>query len=123
MLAKMEHRFKAGDFLSFQIESGFALIRLLGVEDTSDGAVWHVRAFHDLFPDVEMIEQAVSDSKRLSVSIPHVALSNRAFESTQVTDIGHSPITYEEAELIQKSTSNSGREISDVSIRLLTGLR
>ena len=119
----MDHRFKAGDFLFFQIESGFALIRLLHIEETNDGTVWHLSTFHDLFPDVEMIEQAVSDPDRLSVSIPHVAISNRAFESTQVADIGHSPVTEQELDLVRRSASNPEREISDLSIRLLTGLR
>src|SRR5688572_9841066 len=84
ILAKMEHRFQAGDFLFYQLESGFALIRLLEVEDSAEDAIWHLSAFHDLFPDVETIEKAVSMPDSLSVSIPHVALTNRAFESTQV---------------------------------------
>ena len=119
----MEHRFKAGDFLFFQIESGFALIRLLGIDETTEGTTWHLSAYHDLFPDVVMIEQAVSEPGGLSVSIRHVVLSNRAFESTQVAGIGNSPITEVEHSLINVWRSDPDREISDFSIRLLTGLR
>ena len=119
----MEQRFSAGDFLFFQIESGFALIRLLSVEETNDGIAWHIAAFHDLFPDVEIIETAVSAPDKLSISIPHIVLSNRAFESTQVAKIGFSPLTDQEDVLIRNWSSDPDREISDLSVRLLTGLR
>jgi hypothetical protein len=119
----MGQRFKPGDFLFFQLESGFALIRLLDVAPRDGDIVWHLAAFHDLFPDVEMIEQAISEPDRLSVSIPHVALTNRAFESTQVADIGNSPVTETEMRLIADWESEPERKVSDLSIRLLTGLR
>ena len=119
----MEHRFKAGDFLFYQLESGFALIRLLKVENTGEETVWHLSTFHDLYPDVETIEQAVLQPDALSVSIPHVALNNRAFESTQVADIGNAPLTQEETSRIAAWQQGGERKVSDVSIRLLTGLR
>jgi hypothetical protein len=119
----MEHRFQTGDFLFYQLESGFALIRLLEVEDSAEDAIWHLSAFHDLFPDVETIEKAVSMPDSLSVSIPHVALTNRAFESTQVAGIGNASMTDDEISLVTNWRNDPGRKVSDVSIRLLTGLR
>ena len=123
MLAQMQDRFKAGDFLFFQLEAGFALIRLLAVDENGDEIVWNVAAFNDLFPDVEMIEQAIADPSSLSVSIPHAALTDRAFASTQISDVGNSAVTDEELSLLRSWTDDPERKISDRSIRLLTGLR
>lgn len=119
----MQQRFKAGDFLFFQLEAGYALIRLLEVEGDGDDIVWHVSAFNDLFPDVETIEQAVTDPTSLSVSIQHVALTHRAFESTQVSEIGNSVVTDIELSVLRSWHEDPDRKISDRSIRLLTGLR
>ena len=123
MLAQMQHRFSAGDFLFFQLEAGFALIRLLGVDEIGDENVWHLAAFDDLFPDVESIEHVIANPAKLSVSIPHVALTSRAFESTQVSDIGNSPVTEDELARLRAWHNDPERKISDRSIRLLTGLR
>ena len=119
----MEHRFKAGDFLFFQLEAGFALARLLAVEEIENELVWHLMAFHDLFPDVESLETSIAQGSNFAVSIPHVALSNRAFESTQVADIGNRPVTEQEMGLVEKWRNEPGRSALDRSIRLLTGLR
>lgn len=123
MLAQMQHRFKAGDFLFFQLEAGFALIRLIGVDEMNGETVWHVAAFNDLFPDVDSIERATGKPDSLSISIPHVALTNRAFESTQVSDIGNSNLSEVELSLLRSWHDDPERKISDRSIRLLTGLR
>lgn len=123
MLAQMKHRFKAGDFLFFQLEAGFALTRVLGIDESGEDVVWHVAAFNDLFPDVESIEHAIADPLSLSVSIPHVALTSRAFESTQLSDIGNSPVTEDEHAHLQEWQGAPERKIQDLSIRLLTGLR
>lgn len=119
----MQHRFKAGDFLFFQLEAGFALIRLIGVDENDGDTVWHVAAFNDLFPDVDSIERAIADPDALSILIPHVALTNRAFESTQVSDIGNSALKDDELSLLRSWHEDPERRISDRSIRLLTGLR
>lgn len=113
----------AGDFLFFQLESGFALTRLLDVEGSGEETVWHLTAYHDLFPDVETIEQAVSKPYALTVAIKHAALTNRAFESTQLAEIGNLPPTKQETEQINAWKNDPARAISDLSIRLLTGLR
>ena len=119
----MDHRFKAGDILFFQLESGFALIRILGIEDGGDDTIWHVATYNELFPDVEMLENAASNPNALTVSISHVALTNRAFESTQVAQIGNLMPTEDELEIISSWKADPDRKVSDLSIRLLTGLR
>jgi hypothetical protein len=119
----MEHRFKAGDLAFFQLEAGFALIKVLAVDEVGDQAIWHLAAFNELFPDVESIENALESSDRFSTSIPHVALTNRAFESTQVAAIGNVPLSENETATIETWRNDPNKEISDLSIRLLTGLR
>lgn len=118
----MEQRFKPGDFLFFQLEAGFALIRLLAITEKADGIVWHTSAYHDLFPDTDSIENAVTNADKLSVAIPHVALTNRAFESTQVANIGFAELTDDERNLLERWNADQ-TEISDRSIRLHMGLR
>lgn len=118
----MEHRFKPGDFLFFQLEAGFALIRLLDIEEEDNDLVWHIVGYNDLFPDIESIERAVAQPESLTVSIPHIVLTNRAFESTQVADIGNSEMSDAEQGLIKEWRENSN-EVSDRSIRLHLGLR
>jgi len=76
------HSFDPGDFLIFQLESGFALLRVLDVNQTE--GVWHVAAYEDLFLDPEAADSALDDPTSLTVDKPHIALTNRAFESTQV---------------------------------------
>ena len=119
----MGYRFGEGNLLFFQLESGFALIKLLGVEDHGGDAVWHVCAFNDLFPDVDSIENAIERSSAFSIMIPHVVLTNRAFESTQVAKIGSSPLSEQERQHVETWRSDPNRIVSDLSIRLLTGLR
>ena len=119
----MEQRFKAGDLLFFQLESGFALIKLLAVDEIANDLVWQVTAFGDLFPDVESIENAVAGSDQFSLSIEHAALTNRAFESTQMAAIGNVPLTDNERARVDEWSKDPGRNISDLSIRLLMGLR
>jgi hypothetical protein len=119
----MEGRFNAGDYLFFQLEAGFALLKLLAVERDESGIVWHLATFNDLFPDVDSIEQAIENNSSLTVAVPHVAITDRAFESTQVSDIGNSPISEEESKLLDRWKADPDRVVSDRSIRLITGLR
>jgi hypothetical protein len=119
----MEYRFGEGDLLFFQLESGFALIKLLAVEDLGGDAIWHVSAFNELFPDVDSIENAIERSSTFSSMIPHVVLTNRAFESTQVAKIGGSSLSEQERRHVETWRSDPNRIVSDLSIRLLTGLR
>ena len=117
------HTFDPGDFLIFQLESGYALLRVLDLEDRGSDPVWHVAVYSDLFLDPEMAETAIDDSSSLSIAIPHVALTNRAFESTQVAKMRNADLT--EADLVGYETwkMSGDRHISDRSVRLLLGLR
>lgn len=119
----MSQFFEPGDFLIFQLESGFGLLRVLAVEDQSNDKIWHIAAYSDLFPDVEFADNAISSGISLSLSYPHVALTNRAFESTQAAKMVNIPLSQEEIEPFEAWKQNEQREISDRSIRLLLGLR
>ncbi|MDI1242603.1 MAG: hypothetical protein PSX80_11855, partial [bacterium] len=107
----------AGDFLIFQIESGFGLMRVLAVDESQSDTVWHVTVYRDLFPEIEHAELAIASPESLTAEFEHVALTDRAFESTQVSRLGSVPLTAKEREL------DGNREVSDRSIRLLLGLR
>lgn len=110
--------FQAGDYLIFQIESGYGLLRVLDVTETETGEkVWHLAAYNELFPDVEFADAAIPNG--LTVNIPHVALTNRAFESTQVSRMDNQPLNADELAAYR----NWKGEISDRSIRLIIGLR
>ena len=109
--------FVAGDFLVFQIESGFGLMRVLHIDDSGADPVWHVTVYRDLFPEIEYAELAIASPESLTAEIDHIALTDRAFESTQVSRLGNVPLTAKEQEL------NDDSEVSDRSIRLLLGLR
>ncbi|MEP6788858.1 MAG: hypothetical protein ABJB40_10535 [Acidobacteriota bacterium] len=119
----MSENLRSGDFLVFQLEAGFALLRLLAIDETDGIKNWHIAAYNDLFPDVETAEAATADPSSLSVSTPHLALTNRAFESTQVARIANIPLTGDENRPLEEWRNNPTREVSDRSVRLLLGLR
>lgn len=119
----MSQNFQPGDFLVFQLESGFALLRLLAVDGSDGDKVWHVAAYDDFFPNVDSAEAALADLPVLSLSSPHIALTNRAFESTQVARIANIPFNDREIEPLTKWRNNPNREVSDRSVRLMLGLR
>ncbi len=118
----MSQNFQPGDFLVFQLEAGFAVLRVLAVDEGSD-RIWHVAAYRDFFPDVDSAEAAAADPESLAVSHPHIALTNRAFESTQVARISHAPLTEIEMAPLDRWLSDPTREVSDRSVRLMLGLR
>ncbi len=118
----MSQEFEPGDFLVFQLESGFGLLRVLDVEK-DDPIVWHIAAIGDLFLDVETAEAALADPSLLAVSIPHVAMSDRAFLSTQVAKMTSVPLDDEDLVAYHQWKSDPERKVSDRSIRLLLGLR
>lgn len=119
----MSQEFQAGDFLVFQIESGFALLRVLGVDNLVDGLVWHIAVYRDFYMDVDSADAAASEPDSLKVEIGHVALTNRAFESTQVAHLKNVPLSPGDAEACDGWKSGPNSEISDRSVRLLLGLR
>lgn len=119
----MSQNFQPGDFLVFQLESGFALLRLLAIDETPGVKTWHVGAYGDFFQDVESAEAALVDSSRLSVNSPHIALTTRAFESTQVAIIGNTHLVASETEPLDGWRNDPDREVFDRSVRLMLGLR
>src|SRR5436190_11251705 len=114
----MPQHLEAGDFLIFQLEAGFALLRLLAVDDDA----WHVAAYGDFYPSVEAAEAAI-EAGPLRLTEPHVALTTRAFESTQVAKIGHMSLTDNELTPLAQWHDDPDRQVSDRSIRLMLGLR
>ena len=79
--------------------------------------------YGDFFPDVDSAETALADLSGLSLSSPHIALTNRAFESTQVAKIANIPLNDRENEPLTKWRSDPNRYVSDRSVRLMLGLR
>lgn len=118
----MSQNFKSGDFLIFQIESGFGLLKLIGLTEGAEGPIWHLRAFNELFLDVDSAEQALSEPKTLTVSLPHVALTNRAYLATQVAIMKSSDLTEDEILTVEEWRA-SGDSPTDSPVRLLLGLR
>lgn len=119
----MSQRFQPGDFLVFQLEAGFALLRLLDVDRSGGDNVWHVAGYRDFFLDVESAEAATNSHQRLKVSDPHIALTNRAFESTQVARISNAPLTEDELTAYRSWQQSPEQTVSDRSVRLMLGLR
>lgn len=116
--------FKAGDFLIFQIESGFGLMRILGIDDAGNGErIWHLRGYNELFLDVEFADMALTNPESLTVSYPHFVLTQRAFESTQVARMLNYPLNDEEKQVVENWRNNPDAEVSDRSARLMMGLR
>lgn len=115
--------FESGDFLVFQLEAGFALLRLLAVDDHDGEKVWHIAAYSDLFSDVESAEDASADPAGLTISNAHISLTNRAFESTQVARIANIPLTENEKKPLFLWRSDPDHKTSDRSVRLMLGLR
>jgi hypothetical protein len=115
--------FVPGDFLVLQIESGYALLRLLDVEEESGETLWHIRAYSDLYLEIDQAETAVATPEKLRVVIAHVAMTDRAFLSTQVAKLSNAPLTTEESADLNAWRESADREVSDRSIRLLMGLR
>ena len=118
----MSQNFQAGDYLIFQIESGFGLLRILTIEEQNGKKVWHLAAYNEMFLDVESADAKLENPQSLTVNYPHLALTNRAFESTQTARMTNMPLTADDLKAFEDWKSNQG-EVSDRSVRLLLGLR
>lgn len=118
----MSQNFQPGDFLLFQIESGYGLLRILAIEPNADDTIWHLASYKEMFLDIETADAALENSKNLTIDKPHIALTTRAFEATQVARMKNEDLTDEELKPY-KDWKNSGGEISDRSVRLMLGLR
>lgn len=119
----MSREFTAGDVLVFQVEAGYALLQVLGVDGEGDGRIWHIAAFRDYFPDVEFAEAAAANIGSMARDIPHIALTERAFASTQVARLANVPLTDADIGSVSSWRSSADPEVSDRSIRLLLGIR
>jgi hypothetical protein len=119
----MLQEFDPGDVLVFQLESGYALLRVLAVDHVDGDDIWHVAAYSDLFLDVDSAEAALADPSGLRVSSPHIALTSRAFESTQVARVASIPLGERDMTALSSWRNDPNRTISDRSVRLMLGLR
>jgi hypothetical protein len=117
------HSFVPGDFLIFQLESGYALLRVLDVGSDGTDTVWHLSAYKDFFLDPEMADQALENPEILQVDRSHVALTNHAFESTQVARLKNVPLSEKDLEGYNLWKESEEKGVNDRSIRLLLGLR
>lgn len=119
----MSNGFQAGDFLIFQVESGYGLLRVLATDKDDQGQnIWHVAAYEEMFLDTEVADGAVINN-HLTINIPHIALTNRAFEATQVAKLAHRDLAPDELVAYDKWVADPEHQVSDTSIRLLLGLR
>ncbi len=119
----MSQNFQAGDFLIFQIESAYGLLRVLAVEEIESDTVWHLAAYNEMFLDIDSADAALENSKNLTINYPHLALTNRAFESTQVARMKNESLNKNELTTFEEWKTSANREVSDLSVRLLLGLR
>lgn len=119
----MSQNFQVGDFLIFQIESAYGLLRILAIEETAEDKVWHLAAYNEMFLDIETADAALENPKNLTVNYPHLALTNRAFESTQTARMKNESLNENELAAFEEWKKDANREVSDHSIRLLLGLR
>jgi|SRR6185503_12761556 len=115
-------QFAPGDDLIFQLESGFGLLRVIAIDDNESKPVWHLMAYEELFPDIESAEQALQHPGSLHIRMPHMALTDRAFERTPAARLGNRPVTNSERAEYEKWNTNDGR-VSDRSALLMLGLR
>ncbi|MGI8641828.1 MAG: hypothetical protein ACR2MG_18010 [Pyrinomonadaceae bacterium] len=119
----MSQNFQAGDFLIFQIESGYGLLRILAIEETEKGKIWHLASYNEMYLDIEMADMSLANPENLTINYPHLALTNRAFESTQVARMKNEHLTETELKAFNDWKTRANREVSDLSVRLLLGLR
>ena len=119
----MSQTFDAGDYLVFQLESGYGLLRILAIEGDGTDRVWHLRVYEELFPDVESAEQALAASQLLHATKPHLAMTDRAFDRTPTAKIGYGPLNDDELAAYRNWQQTRAREVFDRSLLLLLGMR
>ncbi len=119
----MAQAFSPGDFLIFQLESGYGLLRILAVEGEGTERLWHISVFEELFPDVETAERALSSPELLHPSKPHLALTERAFERTPAARLGNATLKETELAAFREWQESAARTVFDRSLLLLLGMR
>lgn len=119
----MSQNFQAGDFLIFQLESGYGLLRILAIEKMQNDTIWHLAAYNELFLDIDSADAAIENSSSLTINRPHIALTTRAFEATQVARMKNEPLNENDLRAYEDWKRNENRNVSDRSVRLMLGLR
>ncbi len=114
--------FAPGDDLIFQLESGFGLLRVLAIDERGGQTIWHLLAYEEFFPDVEMAEAALRDASQLGVRAAHLPLTDYAFNKTPAARLGNRPVTEDEL-AAYRAWSARGGEPFDRSALLMLGLR
>ena len=117
------YNFDPGDFLIFQLESGYALLRVLHVDGDPTDPTWHLAAYKDYFLDPDAADAALEHPDRLSIDTAHLALTNHGFESTQVARLQNVLLAETDLAGYRSWRESETKEIHDRSIRLLLGLR
>jgi hypothetical protein len=118
----MAHQFAAGDNLVIQLESGFGILRVLAIDGGEHETVWHLKAYEELFPDIETVEAALAAHETLRTRVAHMALTERAFERTPAARLGNHPVSEDELRPYHDWVARNG-EVSDRSALLMLGLR
>ena len=119
----MSQNFQPGDYLIYQIESAYGLLRILAIEKTENETIWHLAAYDEMFLEIDSADSALENPAALTVGKPHLALTNRAFEATQVARMKNETLTENELNAFNEWKQNPCGEVSDRSVRLLLGLR
>jgi len=119
---RMDHQFLPGDYLIFQLESGFGLLRVIAIDEREGQIVWHLMAYEELFPSIEAAEQAITSPESLHVRQPHMALTSRAFERTPAARLGNHEINAQERAEYERWL-HGDQKVSDRSALLMLGLR
>lgn len=114
--------FMPGDDLIFQLESGFGLLRVIAVEESASGRIWHIMAYEEFFADAESAEAALNNPSSLHVRKAHMALTDRAFERTPAARLGNRPVTGSEEAAYRNWIETDGH-VSDRSALLMLGIR
>ena len=118
----MGYPFAPGDYLIFQLESGFGLLRVIAINEREGRPVWHLMAYEELFPSIEAAEQALAAPASLHVRQPYMALTDRAFERTPAARLGTRDLSDQERAAYERWL-RSAQEVSDRSALLMLGLR
>ncbi|MCU1265732.1 MAG: hypothetical protein JWM21_2050 [Acidobacteria bacterium] len=119
----MAQPFSPGDYLTFQLESGYGLLRILAVQGEGPERLWHIAVYEELFPDVDEAEKALAHPESLHYSKPHLALTERAFERTPAARLGNAVLTETDLSAYRAWLKNADRATFDRSLLLLLGMR
>ena len=55
----MSQKFQPGDYLIYQIESAYGLLRILAIEKTENDTIWHLAAYEEMFLEIDSADSAL----------------------------------------------------------------